>query len=79
VAVIIDNVLGIIAIQPLFSLAVLLPTIAVSVRRLHDIGMSGWTVIIAIPVIGPAIMLIVWYCTKGTAGPNRFGPDPLGA
>ncbi len=62
----------------LFSLATLLPSIAVTARRLHDIDKSGWWQLIAlIPLIGWIIMLI-WMIKKGTPGDNRFGPDPLG-
>jgi uncharacterized membrane protein YhaH (DUF805 family) len=57
-------------------LAVLLPGIAVSIRRLHDTDRSGWwLLIVLVPLVG-AILLIVWYCTEGTRGPNRFGADP---
>jgi uncharacterized membrane protein YhaH (DUF805 family) len=60
---------------PLFGLAVFLPGLAVSIRRLHDLDRSGWWIfIVFIPLIG-AILLIVWYCSRGTVGPNRFGPD----
>lgn len=56
----------------LFSLAVLLPGLAVSVRRLHDIDKSGWWVLIAfVPVIG-IIVLLVFFVMPGTDGPNRF-------
>lgn len=59
----------------LYSLGVLLPSIAVSVRRLHDIGLSGlWFLIAFIPLGG--IVLIVLHCLHSQAGPNRFGPDP---
>jgi uncharacterized membrane protein YhaH (DUF805 family) len=62
---------------PLFSLATIIPGLAVSVRRLHDKDKSGWFVLLAlIPVVG-AIILIVWYATEGTQGPNRFGPPPV--
>ena len=61
----------------LFSLATFLPAISVAVRRLHDINRSGWWYWIILTGIG-IILLIVWFCTKGTAGPNRFGTDPLG-
>jgi len=55
------------------TLALILPGLAVSVRRLHDTDRSGWWLLISfIPLIG-AIVLIVWYCTKGTEGANRFG------
>jgi uncharacterized membrane protein YhaH (DUF805 family) len=57
-------------------LAFLLPSLAVSIRRLHDIDRSGWWYLMAlVPIVGP-ILLLVWYCTKGTEGPNRFGINP---
>jgi uncharacterized membrane protein YhaH (DUF805 family) len=57
------------------SLAVFLPSLACSVRRLHDRDKSGWWLLIAlIPLVG-AIILLVWYCTRGTQGVNRFGPE----
>ena len=57
-------------------LAVLVPSIAAGVRRLHDTDRSGWWMLIGlIPLIG-AIVLIVFFVTEGTKGPNRFGPDP---
>jgi uncharacterized membrane protein YhaH (DUF805 family) len=66
-------------IGSLAGLAMLLPSLSVAVRRLHDIDRSGWWVLLwLIPIIG-WIILIIWYCTKGTPGPNRFGPDPLAA
>ncbi len=61
----------------IFSLATLLPALAVYVRRLHDLDKSGWWILIGIiPLVG-VIILIVWFASKGTAGDNRFGPDPL--
>ncbi len=61
----------------LFTLAIFVPSIAVTFRRLHDIDRSAWWfLIILIPFIGPVILL-VWHCQRGTIGPNRFGPDPL--
>lgn len=63
----------------LTAIALLLPSLAVAVRRLHDTDRSGWWLLIGlIPLIG-AIVLLVWYVTKGTPGDNRYGPDPLGA
>ena len=74
---IIDAVLGMSIIDGLFGLATILPSIAVAVRRLHDLDRSGWWILIGlIPIIG-WIILIIWYCSRGTVGPNRFGPDPL--
>ena len=59
------------------SLIILLPTLAVTVRRLHDINKSGWLVLISlIPLIG-AIILLVMLIERGTLGKNRFGEYPL--
>lgn len=57
-------------------LATFLPTLAVQVRRFHDQDKSGWFVLLGlIPFVG-GIIMIVFMCTEGTRGPNRFGPDP---
>lgn len=58
------------------SVILFLPGLAVGIRRLHDIDRTGWWVFIVLTVVG-IILLIVWDCMKGTAGANRFGPDPL--
>jgi uncharacterized membrane protein YhaH (DUF805 family) len=63
-------------IEGLTSLVLFLPGLAVSMRRLHDIDRTGWWWLIAFTVIG-IILLLVWACTRGTAGANRYGPDPL--
>lgn len=61
----------------LVALILLLPYLAVHVRRLHDKDYAGWWLLLwLIPVIG-WIVLVVWYCQRGTLGPNRFGEDPL--
>lgn len=58
-------------------LATLLPSIAVSVRRLHDMGRSGWEyLIVFVPLVGP-IILIVSFARRGNVGENRFGADPI--
>jgi uncharacterized membrane protein YhaH (DUF805 family) len=62
----------------LFEVATLLPSLAVAARRLHDTDRTAWWLLLFLTLIG-AIALIVWYCEKGTPGPNRFGPDPLPA
>lgn len=60
----------------LYSLAVFLPSIAVIVRRLHDTGRSGWWYFIGlIPFVGWIVML-VFLCSEGDTGPNRYGEDP---
>lgn len=69
----------------LWSLATLIPNIALNVRRLHDRDMSGWWylgvfVVALIPLVGflVSIAYLVLMCLEGTKGPNRFGPDPKG-
>ena len=60
------------------GLAVLVPSIAVTIRRLHDTERSGWWILIAfVPLVG-GIVLLVFMCLDGTGGPNKFGPDPKG-
>ena len=62
--------------QLLLSLAFFLPSLAVSVRRLHDTDRSGWWVLIGIvPCVG-FIVMIVFMATEGQQGTNRYGPDP---
>jgi uncharacterized membrane protein YhaH (DUF805 family) len=61
------------------TLALLVPSIAAGVRRLHDTDKSGWWLLLGlIPFVG-AIVLIVFFCQRGTVGQNQFGPDPLQA
>lgn len=61
----------------LFSLAVLLPSLAVGVRRLHDTGRSGWWILIAlVPMIGTIIVLIL-FALPGKPEGDKYGPDPL--
>lgn len=99
----------------IFSLATVIPSLAVGVRRLHDLDRSGWWILLPLaPIllgailmgaslvsamsgggagfsgitllgvilmfggVACAILLLVWYCTSGTPGPNRFGEDPKG-
>jgi uncharacterized membrane protein YhaH (DUF805 family) len=121
-AAIIDVMLGSQAINGLVSLALFLPSLAVSVRRLHDLDRSGWWVLAPLAVLVPTLaiagvagasgaiagllgsgglaaagagsgvlalvvggvavlavglLLLVWFCTRGTVGDNRHGPDPL--
>jgi uncharacterized membrane protein YhaH (DUF805 family) len=63
----------------IFGLVTFCPILAVSIRRLHDVDKSGWWILLAlVPLVG-AIVLLVWYCSLGTRGDNRFGPNPLPA
>ena len=82
-AMVLDNVLGIamegIGYGPLYGLyvlALIIPSIAVGVRRLHDIGKSGWMMLISlIPLIG-GIWLLVLFVTDGNLGENEYGANP---
>jgi uncharacterized membrane protein YhaH (DUF805 family) len=63
----------------LYGLAVLLPSIAVSVRRLHDTDRSGWWLLVAlVPLIG-VIVLIVFAAQDSKPGDNAYGPNPKAA
>lgn len=66
---------AIVYLDYLYSLAVLIPVVAVAVRRLHDLDKSGWWLLIAVTIIG-AFVLLYWFIQPGTRGPNRFGPQP---
>jgi uncharacterized membrane protein YhaH (DUF805 family) len=60
----------------IYGLAVLIPTLAVLVRRLHDIDRTGWWILInLIPLVG-TIVLLVFALMPGTPGSNQYGPDP---
>jgi uncharacterized membrane protein YhaH (DUF805 family) len=59
-----------------YALGTLIPSLAVVVRRLHDVNKSGWFYFVGlIPIIGP-IWLLVLLATEGTSGPNQYGDDP---
>jgi len=85
VAVLLDNAFGTAMedtsyglIYSLYMLAVLIPSLAVSVRRLHDVGKSGWFILISlIPLIG-TIWLLVLMVTDGQSGKNSYGANPKG-
>ncbi len=78
-------VLGIVAniiktdlLSNIYGLAAFVPSLAVSVRRLHDTGRSGWWVLIGlIPVVG-WIVLIVFFAQESQSGSNTYGSNPLG-
>ncbi|WP_299437328.1 DUF805 domain-containing protein [uncultured Rhodospira sp.] len=77
VASVIDAVLGLGVLSLLYSLAVLLPSLGVTIRRLHDTDRTAWWVLISlIPIIG-TIWLIILMIQKGTEGENQYGkPGP---
>lgn len=63
-------------LSAMYSLVILFPSLAVSVRRLHDVNKSGWFMLIGlVPLVG-VIWLLVLDCTAGDLGPNRYGQDP---
>lgn len=62
----------------IWSLAVLLPSLAVCIRRLHDIGKAWtWFLLVLIPLVGQ-IILIVFFCQDSQPGENQYGPNPKG-
>ena len=79
----IDNLIGIRIhqagfglLQGLYSLALLIPSIAVTVRRLHDTGRTGWWILIGlVPVVG-GIILLIFMVLDSEPGTNQYGPNP---
>lgn len=70
---------GVGALEVMFTLAILLPSLAVGVRRLHDTGRSGWWLLFAlIPLLG-TIVLIWFFVQDSQPGSNQYGPNPKGA
>ena len=61
-------------INLIFSIALIIPSISVTARRLHDINKSGWWQLLWITIIG-GILLVIWYATKGENKKNKFGPS----
>lgn len=73
---IIGAIVGTQVIGYLVSLALFLPTLSVSIRRLHDTGRSGWWyLLIFIPILG-WIALLIFYLQEGDDAPNEYGPPP---
>jgi uncharacterized membrane protein YhaH (DUF805 family) len=73
------HVIGYPVLQAIVALALIVPTVAVAVRRLHDTDRSGlWLLIVFIPLIG-GVALLVWFCFRGASGDNRFGSAPSAA
>lgn len=67
------------AADAISTLLVVWPGLAISVKRWHDRGKSGWWVLInLIPLVGIVWTIVECGFLRGTPGPNRFGPDPLG-
>lgn len=65
-------------LSALYGLAILLPSLAVTVRRLHDTGRSGWWSLIAlVPFVG-GLVLLIFTVLDGQPGTNKWGPNPKG-
>jgi uncharacterized membrane protein YhaH (DUF805 family) len=58
--------------------ALFIPSIAVTIRRLHDINKSGWWIFLSLIPFAGGLVLLIFFCFDGTKGENRFGPDPKG-
>lgn len=76
VATVLDGAIGMQLVSIVVALALFIPGLAVSIRRMHDTGRSGWWIlIILIPLVG-IILYIYWFVQRGTVGPNDWGQDP---
>ena len=76
VTMVIGNAVHFTYLSSIFALAVMVPSIAVGVRRLHDIGKSGWFYLLfIIPIVG-FILMIVWGTKDSQPGQNEYGPNP---
>ena len=75
---IVGTIIGMIAadFSWIWTVVILIPTLSLCVRRLHDIGKSGWWYLIAcIPLVGQ-ILIIIWFCRDSDPGANQWGPSP---
>tara|TARA_B100000029_G_C17181830_1_gene817263 strand:- start:170 stop:541 length:372 start_codon:yes stop_codon:yes gene_type:complete len=70
----VDNSQAMGPVELISTLILLLPAISVTARRLHDVGRSGWWMLVAITVIG-LIPLFIWYVSVGTKSKNKYGPS----
>lgn len=70
--------MGLTGLYVLFVLGIIIPSLAVGFRRLHDTDRSAWWLLIAfLPFIG-GLVLLIFNLLPGTTGPNKYGPDPKG-
>lgn len=76
VAFALDMILGVPILYSLYMLIALVPGLAVSVRRLHDIGKSGWWILIGLVPVAGVIILIIFYATDSQPGTNQWGNNP---
>lgn len=76
VLAIVGQIIGTTVLSVIYAIAVLLPGLGVTIRRLHDTDRSGWWILIAlVPLVG-GIILIVFLATEGKQAPNAHGPNP---
>jgi uncharacterized membrane protein YhaH (DUF805 family) len=71
-----DGFVGLGFFSGIVGLGLFLPGLAISFRRLHDLDATAWWLLLSLTGIG-GLFLLIWFCFPGTAGSNRFGPDPL--
>ena len=72
---IVDGVTGLGVLSPLGTLALLVPSIAVAIRRLHDVGKSGWWLLLGlVPLVG--LVLLYFMVQDSQPGGNEYGPNP---
>lgn len=64
-------------LSTILILALIVPNIALTVRRLHDVDRSGWWIFIVITIIGIFFPLLYWYCKKGDEAINSYGAPPV--
>ncbi len=78
-ASVIDQAWGIPLLSTAALLGLLVPAVAVTIRRLHDTGKSGWWYWLSLIPFAGAIIMVVLMCLRGDRGPNRFGSTPSSA
>ena len=71
-----DQEFGVCLFTGLYCVFILLPNVSVAVRRLHDVGLTGWLyLLVFVPIAGPFIILGI-ACVAGKPGTNKYGPNP---
>lgn len=74
----IGQILGGDFLSGVIGLGLILPGLAASARRLHDVGRSAWwLLILLLPIVGILVLALFFYIRRGDLGPNRFGADPI--
>ena len=76
VAGVMDTFVGFGFFGGVVAIGLFLPGLAVACRRFHDLDRTAWWLLLTLTGVG-ALIILIWFCFPGTAGPNRYGPDPL--